>query len=240
MPGSATLDEVASVEAPMMSGCASVATGRLRLETRRLTLRPLCEDDLDEMCLLLGDGDALALWGVPLDRDGARRWIERNMTRYQADGLGRCAVVLRATGRLVGDCGLIRTTVEGVPEVELGWIVRRAHWGMGIATEAARAWRDHAFTELGLDRIVSMISEQNIASRRVAEKLGMTIERTAVWHGLPMLMYACVGPVPAGNDAVAWISSSRAGHIPACRAGASLSSDSRLRRTGARASKSAA
>jgi ribosomal-protein-alanine N-acetyltransferase len=164
---------------------------QLRLETPRLTLRPLRDDDLDEICSLLGDADALTLWGDALDRGGARQWIEHNTARYAADGFGRCAVVLRPTGELVGDCGLIRTTVEGVPEVELGWIVRRAHWGKGIATEAAQAWRDHAFTQLRLDRIVSMIAEQNVASRRVAEKLGMTVERTAVWGDAPMLMYAC-------------------------------------------------
>jgi ribosomal-protein-alanine N-acetyltransferase len=172
----------------------SAASARLWLETRRLTLRPLCTGDLDEMCLLLGDADALVLWGEALDRDGALRWIERNMARYEADGFGRCAIVLSATGELVGDCGLIRTAVERVPEVELGWIVRRAHWGRGIATEAARAWRDLAFMQLRLDRIVSMISEQNDASQRVAHKLGMTVERTAVWDGVPMLMYACVRP----------------------------------------------
>src|SRR5512133_1670991 len=181
----------------------SAATGRLWLETRRLTLRPLCDDDLDEICLLLGDAHALVLWGEPLDRDGARQWIERNMARYQADGFGRCAIVLRATGELVGDCGLIRTAVEGLPEVELGWIVSRVHWGKGIATEAAHAWRDHAFRQLGLDRIVSMISEQNVASRRVAQKLGMTVERTAIWDGAPMLMYACARPLPATHQAFA-------------------------------------
>jgi RimJ/RimL family protein N-acetyltransferase len=162
----------------------------LRLETARLTLRPLRDDDLDEMCLLLGDRDGLALWGEPLDHEGSRRWIERNKERYRAHGFGRCAVILRATGALVGDCGLHRTVVEGVSEVELGWIVARAHRGEGIATEAGLAWRDFAFTRLGLDRIVSMISEQNLASRRVAEKLGMTVERTAFWGGAQMLMYS--------------------------------------------------
>ncbi len=167
---------------------------QLWLETRRLTLRPLRDDDLDDICLLLGDRAALGGWVEALDRDGARQWIERNVARYQADTFGRCAIVLRATDQLVGDCGLIRTTVEGVDEVELGWIVRKADWGKGIATEAAQAWRDHAFSRLGLHRIVSMISGQNVASRRVAEKLRMTVERTAVWEGQPMLMYACVGP----------------------------------------------
>jgi RimJ/RimL family protein N-acetyltransferase len=93
----------------------------------------------------------------------------------------------RETGELVGDCGLIHRR-RGVDEVELGWIVRRSHWGRGIATEAALAWRDHAFDVLALERIVSMIGEVNSASRRVAEKLGMTVEREAMWGGLPHLM----------------------------------------------------
>jgi RimJ/RimL family protein N-acetyltransferase len=161
-----------------------------RLETTRLILRELDLDDLDALARLLGDEEALVHWGPPLDRAGAVAWIERNRARYAADGFGRCAVVLRETGELVGDCGLHRTTVEGAGEVELGWIVSRVCWGRGIATEAAAAWRDHAFGQLGLPRIVSMVAEHNAASRSVADKLGMQVERVAVWGGAPMLMYA--------------------------------------------------
>ena len=142
------------------------------------------------MATLLGDADALAFWGNPLDRAGTQRWIERNRARHAVDGFGRCAMELRGTGELIGDCGLIRTEIEGGHEVELGWIVRRSHWGRGFATEAGRAWRDYGFSQLLLDRIVSMIVEQNTASRRVAEKLGMSVERTALWDGRPHLMYS--------------------------------------------------
>ena len=107
-----------------------------------------------------------------------------------ANGLGRCAVILSETGDLVADVGLIPTTVEGVSEIELGWITRKPWWGMGIATEAAAAWRDYAFLVAGLDRIVSMISDVNIASQRVAEKIGETYERDAVWMNNPMRLYS--------------------------------------------------
>jgi RimJ/RimL family protein N-acetyltransferase len=167
---------------------------RLELETERLTLRPHRRDDLDAVAALLGDREALTHWGAPLDRAGALAWIERNITRCETDGFGRCAVVERATGELVGDCGLVCTEVEGTAEVELGWIVRRASWGRAFAPEAAAAWRDLAFAQLGLTRVVSMVSEQNAASRRVAEKLGMRIERLAEWGGEPMLMYALTAP----------------------------------------------
>ena len=110
-----------------------------QIETERLTLRPLAEADLDEMATLLGDAEALIHWGGPLTREQARDWIARNLARYEKDGFGRCAVIWRDTGELVGDCGLSSTTVEDALEIELGWITRRSHWGMGIATEAAAA-----------------------------------------------------------------------------------------------------
>jgi RimJ/RimL family protein N-acetyltransferase len=166
-----------------------VTTSDLLLETERLVLRALTPEDLDAVATLLGDAEALVLWGGALDRDGARSWIERNLARYASHGFGRCAVIWRETGELVGDCGLIPTEVEGVPEVELGWITRRDFWGMGVATEAGAAWRDHGVRVLGLERIVSMISAQNVASRRVAEKLGFAVEREAMWGDLPHLMY---------------------------------------------------
>lgn len=170
-----------------------------RLETDRLELRPLTFDDLDDLASMFGDAEALRFWGGALDRDRTRRWIERNLARYEADGFGRCAVVLRSTGELVGDCGLITTLVEGRPEVELGWVVRRSHWRKGIATEAAAAWRDAAFGRFGLERIVSMVLETNLASRRVAEKLGMTVERKAMWGDLPHLMYTLRSADPAAQ-----------------------------------------
>lgn len=163
----------------------------LKLQTERLTLRPFTLEDLDAVATLLGDAEALVLWGGALDRDGARSWIERNLARYASHGIGRCAVIWRESGELVGDCGLIPTVVEGVDEIELGWITRRSFWGRGIATEAGAAWRDLGLGTLGLDRIVSMIDERNTASRRVAEKLGFSVEREAMWGDEgPFLMYS--------------------------------------------------
>jgi ribosomal-protein-alanine N-acetyltransferase len=172
------------------SSASAAPVADLHLKTVRLELRALTFGDLDELASMLADAEALTYWGPPLTREQSRSWIERNLRRYAVDGFGRCAVILRSTGELVGDCGLIRTLVEGRPEVELGWIVRRSHQGKGIATEAAATWRDFAFDTLGLDRIVSMVSERNAASRRVAEKLGMTVERQAMWGDLPHLMYS--------------------------------------------------
>lgn len=165
-------------------------TASLHLRTERLELRPLVLEDLEALAAMLGDPIGMAAWPAPLTFEESRAWIERNGARYEADGFGRCAVIWRETGELVGDAGLISTVVEETPETELGWVVRRDMWGRGIATEAGAAWRDHAFQVLGLTRIVSMIDEANTASRRVAEKLGMSLERPAIWGEDLMLMYS--------------------------------------------------
>lgn len=100
--------------------------------------------------------------------------------------------------RAEGDRGVPRQLragnriVEGREEVELGWHVKRSHWGRGIAPEAAAACRDHAFGALGLERLISLIRPENIPSRRVAEKIGMTVDGEVAYGsmGWPHLVYA--------------------------------------------------
>jgi ribosomal-protein-alanine N-acetyltransferase len=158
--------------------------------TRRLELRPFAPGDEDAMVLVFADADQLRFWGPPLDRPAVRDRIARNIESLRVDGFARWAIVLRDGGELVGDAGLTRTEVEGVGEIELGWVVRGDRGGRGIATEAGAAWRDHAFGPLGLMRIVSMIRPDNAASRRVAEKIGMRVEGEAFWNDAPHLVYA--------------------------------------------------
>jgi RimJ/RimL family protein N-acetyltransferase len=157
--------------------------------TSRLLLRPFEPGDERAMALVYGDAEALRFWGPPLTAEEIRGRVERNRERLAADGFARWAIVVRATGELVGDAGLSRTDVEGVEEIELGWVVRPDRWGLGYATEAGAAWRDRALGELGLRRIVSLIRPDNVASRRVAEKLGMSVEREAVWNEAVHLVY---------------------------------------------------
>lgn len=158
--------------------------------TERLELRPFGPGDEEAMALVYGDAEALRFWGPPLTPEEIRARIRRNLDRLAADGFARWAIVVRRTGELVGDAGLSRTDVEGVEEIELGWVVRPDRWGLGYATEAGAAWVDRAFGALGIRRIVSMIRPDNLASRRVAEKLGMAVEREASWNDAPHLLYA--------------------------------------------------
>jgi RimJ/RimL family protein N-acetyltransferase len=84
----------------------------------------------------------------------------------------------------------VRQNVDAVDEIEIGYHVRRDLWSRGYATEAARACRDFGFANLGVDRLISLIRPENLASRRVAEKNGMTISKEVIKADLLHYVYA--------------------------------------------------
>ena len=142
------------------------------------------------MFAVIGDAEAMKYYPQPLTRDDAQRWIDRSLERYRTDGYGLFAVVLKATGEVIGNCGLLLQEVEGDRVLEVGYHLRRDHWGHGYATEAARGCMAYAFGNLRAEKIVSLIRAENLPSRQVAERNGMKVERQVMFHGLPHLMYA--------------------------------------------------
>ena len=145
--------------------------------TERLAFREMTIDDLDDMADLLGDPDVMTYYSHPKDRDEARAWIEWNLDLYRDHGFGLWVISLRETGAFVGDCGLTIQDVEGVDEVEVGYHVRTLFQGNGYATEAAAACRDYARDVVACSRLIAIIKPDNIPSQRVAENIGLTLER---------------------------------------------------------------
>ena len=160
------------------------------LETPRQILREFTPYDADALELILSDPETMRFYPSPFDRPGVEQWIERNMKRYAKDGHGLWALVLKSSGEMIGDCGLTVQEVDGLDEVEVGYHVRRDLWGQGLATEAARACRDYGFAHWPVERVISLIRPENLPSRRVAEKNGMTVWKEIVWRGLPHFVYA--------------------------------------------------
>ena len=117
-----------------------------------------------------------------------------DIERFEEDGAGLWAIVLKSTDEFVGDCGITEQLVDEVAEQEIGWHVQRTRWRQGIATEAALAHRDRAFGELGLDRLISMIRPENVPSCRVAEKIGMMVEKDTERAGMRHFVYSMRRP----------------------------------------------
>ena len=160
------------------------------LETSRLLLREFVPQDADALVAVLGDPVAMQYYPAAFNRKGVEEWIERNRSRYQRDGHGLWAMVLKDSGDLIGDCGCALQEVEGTNHVEVGYHVRRGLWGKGYATEAAGACMQYAFTRLGVDRVISLIRPENLQSVRVAEKNGLTCEKIIFWRGYEHCIYA--------------------------------------------------
>jgi RimJ/RimL family protein N-acetyltransferase len=153
-------------------------------------LREFIPQDADALAAVLGDPVAMQHYPAALDRKGVEEWIERNRSRYQSDGYGLWAMVLKDSGELIGDCGCILQEVEGANHVEVGYHVRRDLWGNGYGTETAWACMEYAFTNLGVDRVISLIRPENVQSIRVAEKNGLTCKKIIFWRGFEHCVYA--------------------------------------------------
>ena len=160
------------------------------LETTRMTLRRMSMSDVDHLLGIFADPEAMRYYPGTKDAAEARSWIRWNLDSYQTHGFGLWMASLKSTQEFAGQCGLTVQEVEGRQEVEVGYLFLRALWGQGLATEAARACRDHGFAHLGLVRLISLIDVRNAASRRVAEKLGMRLEKEIIKWGKAVCLYA--------------------------------------------------
>jgi [ribosomal protein S5]-alanine N-acetyltransferase len=160
------------------------------LKTPRLILREFSPGDAGALGAVLSDPETMRFYPAPLDRAGVEEWIARNLRRYVQDGHGLWAMILQSTSELIGDCGLTVQKVDSADEIEIGYHVRRGHWGLGLATEAALACRDFGFSRLPTDRLISIIRPENLPSRRVAEKNGMTVWKEAMRTNLVHLVYS--------------------------------------------------
>ncbi len=159
------------------------------LETERLVLREFRQEDTDALLAVLGDPVAMQYYPAPFPRAEVEDFIRRNRWRYHDGGFGLWAMLLKASGELIGDCGFYVRDVEGEFDFELGWHVRRDLWGRGYATEAARRCIEYAFSTLGAGRIIALVRPENLSSCRVAEKNGMRCARVIFWHGYDHCVY---------------------------------------------------
>ena len=165
------------------------------LETPRFRLREFDQDDLDDLAAMVADEDQMRFYPRPKTRDEAFAWITRNLSLYEEYGFGFWFIECLPTSGFLGYCGIRPLRLEGASEIEIGWHTRKTSWNQGIATEAATAARDLAFRRFALSRLVAIVHPDHIASRRVAEKIGMHEERTTILDDdYPAVIYTTERP----------------------------------------------
>ncbi len=154
------------------------------LTTPRLVLRPWREEDFEPFAELNADAEVMRHFPAPYTREATREVMERSRAHLANHGWGCWAVERPGTDPFIGFIGLGVPAFEApfTPCVEIAWRLAKAHWGLGLAPEGARAVLDHAFGPLGLEEVVAITAVGNAPSRRVMEKLGMTRDPADDFH----------------------------------------------------------
>ena len=154
------------------------------VKTERLILRYFEPIDSQAMMDVFGDAEVMRFGDGVQTREWVEAWLRTCLENYQRRGFGPYAVVEQSTGDVIGYCGLFYfLDIHGQPEIELGYRLRRAAWGQGYATEAARLVRDYAFHTLHIKRLIALIDPDNVPSIRVAEKIGLHYESEVMLEG---------------------------------------------------------
>ena len=158
------------------------------LETDRLRFRMLRDSDFPMYETWCANIDIMRyIGGRTLSQIEAWRNMAYLIGHWSLRGYGYYAVDEKATGRFIGRVGF--TSAAGWPGFELGWMIDPALQGRGYATEAATFLLRYAFEELDQPHVISLIHADNTPSRRVAGKLGESVEGEAVVLGMPCLIH---------------------------------------------------
>jgi uncharacterized protein (TIGR00290 family) len=164
------------------------------IETERLYLRELVLEDAQELSKVLSDPESMQFYPEPFSREKVERWIEWNITNYKANNHGLWAVILKDGEKFIGDCGITMQTIEDETVPEIGFHILKDYWNNGYATEAALACKQYAFEEMKYPHVFSYTTINNIASQKVASKIGMQPYKVFEKNGEEQIVQVAMNP----------------------------------------------
>ncbi|WP_223554199.1 GNAT family N-acetyltransferase [Lysinibacillus sphaericus] len=166
------------------------------LETKRLKLRDYNEADFDFLQSLLSNAQVMQYIGSGETRNEEQarsffNWIFESYEKNEAYGLK--IIELKATNERIGHAGLVPQRVIEEEQIEIGYWIAPNFWGMGYATEVAKALRAYGEKELSLNKLISLIQIGNSASQKVAISMGMKKEREIELKGKQVIIFSTLG-----------------------------------------------
>jgi [ribosomal protein S5]-alanine N-acetyltransferase len=169
------------------------------LDTDRLTLRPYTPRDVAEAIAIYANPENMRfIPGGAWTEQQTADLIERFSAHTRDRGYGLLAVRERCSLRLIGHCGL--STIAETAETEVAYLIDRPFWGRGFASEAAAAVVADGFTRAGVTRIIGLTMRENVASRRVLAKLGMTEVGEAEYFRTQMIVHELISAAPITRE----------------------------------------
>lgn len=152
------------------------------VESERLYLREMKQSDYKALCKMLQDNEVMYAYEGAFSDEESQNWLTNQMTRYQKNGFGLWAVILKESGEMIGQCGLTIQNVKDSQVLEIGYLFQKKYWHQGYAIEAATLCKDYAFEVLNYHEVYSIIRDNNIASQKVALRNGMIKVDTITKH----------------------------------------------------------
>ena len=159
------------------------------IQTERCILREMQQSDIDDVACILQNPNVMYAYEHTFSTQDVQEWLDRQRLRYQRDGFGLWAVILKSTGQMIGQAGLTYQHYQNKQILEIGYLLKEAYWHQGYAREAAASCQHYAFNVLEQNVVHSIIKVDNAASIRVALSIGMVKEAefyAEYYHG-PML-----------------------------------------------------
>ncbi len=152
------------------------------LETKRLYLRQMTQEDYPALCKILQDEEVMYAYEHAFSDEEVQQWLDRQLARYEQYGFGLWAAVLKEKEQMIGQCGLTMQDYSGRQVLEIGYLFQKLFWHQGYAIEAASACKEYAFETLGAKEVFSIIRDTNIASQNVARRNGMAEKDCFIKH----------------------------------------------------------
>lgn len=169
------------------------------IETERLYLRELLLEDTEELSKVLSDPESMQFYSEPFSLEKVEQWIRWNMKNYRIHNHGLWAVILKDGEEFIGDCGITMQRIEDETVPEIGFHIIKSFWNKGYATEAAFACKQYAFEKMNYPKVFSYTTIRNLASQKVAEKIGMGPYKVFEKNGEKQIVQVAVNPAILGG-----------------------------------------
>ncbi|MDL4839413.1 GNAT family N-acetyltransferase [Aquibacillus rhizosphaerae] len=165
------------------------------LTSERLLFRPYSNDDFDFLMSLLSDPEVVRFIGKGKTRNenGGKEFLKWIYSTYEVgEDMGLMVLVNKEDNTLIGHAGLVPQIIEGNEEIEIGYWICREHWGKGYATESAKALLEYGIKQINPQRFISLIQPDNLASKKVANKIEMKFDKRIIIDGKDVNVYATI------------------------------------------------
>ena len=142
-------------------------------ETERLYLRKITQDDLADLAEILQNPNVMYAYEHDFSDNDVQVWLNRQIERYNKNGVGLWAVILKDTNEMIGQAGLTMQPYKNTEVLEIGYLLKEKFWHFGYAREAAGGCKKYAFENLHENKVCSIIKADNLGKHRTNSQISI-------------------------------------------------------------------